>query len=106
MAGGSLWFMDVYVLASGPKTVLVKSTFFGVPCQTGFRSAGTGGVGWGGAGWGGVGWGAITSCRPVVCVLVLLLPCNTCLMLRCRFACNCQHAAVLLVTSNTLLFFL
>ena len=56
------------VYASGPKTVLVKSTFLGVPCQTGFRSAGTGGVGWVGVGWGGVGrggvgWGVITSCR-------------------------------------------
>ena len=43
--------------------MLVKSTFFGVPCQTGFRSAGTGGVGWGGLGGGGGGGGVITSCR-------------------------------------------
>ena len=58
-----LHILIVVVYASGPKTVLVKSTFFGVPYETAFRSAGTGGVGWGGVGRGGVGWGVITSCH-------------------------------------------
>ena len=55
-------YMDVigpeYVYASGPKTVLVKSTFLGFPTKLVFGPLAR--LGWGGVGWGGVGWGVIT----------------------------------------------
>ena len=40
----------VVVFASGPKTVLVKSTFFGVPRKFLFGPLAR--LGWGGVGWG------------------------------------------------------
>ena len=43
----------ILVYASGPKTVLVKSTFLGSPTKRVFGPLAR--LGWGGVGWGGVG---------------------------------------------------